>query len=182
MLLSNVLWSLYSNFFDLSLSKLVRKKEGIILPWSLKPVSMMLVLWKLFGLLVSMTSTEVFSFIRLFNEKVSQRWDKKLYWSFVLYRIFILRSPMTINLSYLLVIWVKESDSSLKNVCLLLSCGGLDVKPIHRLLLDNVISRQIVLKSFPSRSINHFVIIPSFTSTIFPPPFWLRSFRNEGNW
>ena len=63
---------------------------------------------------------------------------------------------MTMELSYLLVIWFNKSDSSLKNVCLLLLCGGLYAKIIHYFLLDKVISRQIFSEFFPSRSIRSF--------------------------
>lgn len=74
----------------------------------------------------------------------------------MLSRISILRSPIIMELSYLLVIWFNESDSSLKSICLLLLCGGLYAKIIHDFLLGNVISRQIFSEFFPSRSIRSF--------------------------
>ena len=101
------LYFLYSIVFWRILVKKEQKIEKMNLWRSLIPVSNMLVLWKLLGLIVSIMSIDVSTLLLwqvfpvIFAEvKKSQRSSKKLVLSFLLSDMSMLRLTITIVLSY----------------------------------------------------------------------------------
>ena len=89
----------------------------------------------------------------------------------------MLKSPITIRLSYLLTALLREFVNSSKNISGLVEGGGLQTLRQNHFFLDMVNSEAIVSLTFVSYSLIFLVMIPFLTKSISLSPFLSLSLR-----